>query len=215
MTTAHGVLLFSRSLLVTGIAVFLAAGAHVTGGGGTPPAPLLAALTALLFPPVLLLSRRQLSLPVLASVLSAGQLLLHGAFSLSPPAAACTPTGPAGHIHHTMAATACAASPGRRTSGRSFRPRLAHDCSPCRGSSPHRAAARPRRKSTLATAGLAAPPGPDPGPRHTAGTNATPSYFLTLPGSGQQHGRLRPPAPRPPNPGQTLILILISDQSTG
>lgn len=111
MTTAHGVLLFSRSLLVTGIAVFLAAGAHVTGGDGTPPAPLLAALTALLLPPVLLLSRRQLSLPVLASVLSAGQVLLHGAFSLSPPAAACTPTGPAGHIHHTMAATACAPAP--------------------------------------------------------------------------------------------------------
>lgn len=111
MTTAHGVLLFSRSLLVTGVAVFLAAGAHLTGGGGAPPATLLAALTALLLPPVVLLSRRQLSLPVLASVLSAGQLLLHGAFSLFPPEAACTSTGPAGHIHHTMAATTCAPAP--------------------------------------------------------------------------------------------------------
>ncbi|WP_258804218.1 hypothetical protein [Pseudarthrobacter sp. NS4] len=108
MATARGVLLFSRSLLVTGIAVFLASGAHVAGGGGTPPPTLLAALTALLLPPVVLLSRRQLSLPVLTSVLSTGQLLLHGAFSLFLPETACAAPGPAGHIHHTVAATTCA-----------------------------------------------------------------------------------------------------------
>lgn len=107
MTSARGVLLFPRSILVTGIAVFLAAGAHLIGGGGMPPVVLLAALTALLLPMVLLLARRQLSFPVLTTVLSAGQLLLHGAFSLFPPAPSCAPSSPGTHSHHAVAATAC------------------------------------------------------------------------------------------------------------
>lgn len=108
MSTARGVLLFSRSFLVTGVAVFLAAGAHAAGGAGMPPATLLTALTVFLVPPVVLLARRRLSFPVLATVLSAGQLGLHGAFSLFPPEAVCAAQGPAGHAHHAVAATACA-----------------------------------------------------------------------------------------------------------
>ncbi len=106
MTTARGVLLFSRSFLLTGIAVFLAAGAHLAGGAGMPPVVLLAAPTALLLPPVFLLARRQLSFPVLAAVLSAAQLILHGAFSLFPPATSCA-SGPVSHSHHAVTATGC------------------------------------------------------------------------------------------------------------
>lgn len=111
MATARGVPLLSRSFLVTGMAVFLAAAAHAAGGGGMPPVMLLLALAVILLPPVVLLARRQLSFPVLACVLAAGQLLLHTAFSLVPAASGCAAAGPAVHAHHA------AAAPGRRPAG--------------------------------------------------------------------------------------------------
>lgn len=101
MATARGVLLLSRTFLVTGMAVFLAAAAHAAGGGGIPPGMLLLALAVILLPPVGLLARRRLSFPVLACVLAAGQLLLHTAFSFVPAASACAVAGPAAHAHHT------------------------------------------------------------------------------------------------------------------
>lgn len=100
MATARRALLLCRSVVVTSVTVFLAAAGHAAGGGGTPPGVLLLALAAILLPPVLFLARWKFSFPVLATVLAAGQLLLHAAFSMIPWAAGCDAAGPAAGVDH-------------------------------------------------------------------------------------------------------------------
>lgn len=95
-----------RTAAVAGSVLSLAVGAHVQGGGGLPPVSVLAAWAALVVLGVVLLTRWKLRAPVLLGVLAAGQVLLHGAFTVL------SDTGPleaARAVHRHVAATGAAA----------------------------------------------------------------------------------------------------------
>ncbi len=97
-----------RSGIVAAAVLFLAATAHVAGGGGLPTPLILAALASVVWLPVTVLTRRQLSLPVLGGILGAGQAALHTAFMALAPAGSCHP-GPSvqvGH-HHSVSMAGC------------------------------------------------------------------------------------------------------------
>ncbi|MGG5173311.1 hypothetical protein ACQR35_14245 [Pseudarthrobacter sp. J1738] len=92
-----------RSAAVTAVILALAAGAHTGAGGQLPPAPVMAACTALVLLGVVMVTRWKLTTPALAGILSAGQWMLHAAFSvLSGPASAVPAPGP--HLHTAAAA---------------------------------------------------------------------------------------------------------------
>lgn len=94
-----------RSGLIGSILLGMAAGGHLAGGGQLPAPAVLAAICAVTMVPVVALTRFRLSFPVLAGLIGAAQVWLHGAFdALSPgmPAA----VGPAlvsGHAGHPAA----------------------------------------------------------------------------------------------------------------
>jgi len=69
-----------RSGLIGSILLGLAAGGHLAGGGQLPAPAILAALCAVTMVPVSALARFRLSFPVLAALIGAGQIWLHGAF---------------------------------------------------------------------------------------------------------------------------------------
>lgn len=105
----HAPLRFPRALLVTTAVLGLAVAAHTAAGGSLPPLAVLALLAALILAPVTLLSRRRITLPVMALTLGAGQGLLHSVFSLlSGVTGHCTTSGMATHHgHHTDAVPDC------------------------------------------------------------------------------------------------------------
>lgn len=93
---------FLRTAVLAIAVLALAAGAHVLGGGQLPPAPVMAACTALTTLGVMAVTRWKMSAFSLAGILTAGQGMLHEAFSaLAGPASA--PSGPALHFHGVAA----------------------------------------------------------------------------------------------------------------
>ena len=80
-----------RSIIVTSCMMSLALGAHVMGGSSLPAWPLLVGLAMFALMPVAFLAGRQLSLPVLSSLLVGGQVLLHHIFEMLSSPATCTP----------------------------------------------------------------------------------------------------------------------------
>ncbi|MCU1533125.1 MAG: hypothetical protein JWO49_2696 [Arthrobacter sp.] len=101
----YGPLRLLRSLILTGVIVGLAAGAHLAGGGSLPAPIITVALTALLLVPVIWLSRRQFSFAMLLGLLGTGQLVLHEAFSTLSARALCRPPLAGPVSHHTEAAS--------------------------------------------------------------------------------------------------------------
>lgn len=100
-TQAGSLWQFLRAGVVTALVIGIAAAAHTGAGGHLPAVPLMALLTALIMAPVTALSRRRISLPVLAAILATGQGFLHSAFSaLSGQGQGCGPAGIAAHSHH-------------------------------------------------------------------------------------------------------------------
>ncbi|MFC9353812.1 hypothetical protein [Arthrobacter sp. NPDC057013] len=90
----RGPLRLFRAALVTSLAFSLAVGGHVLGGGQLPGAAALAGSAAVLLAPAAWLARRQLSFATLFGVLSAGQVMLHTAFTDLAPGASCLPQLP-------------------------------------------------------------------------------------------------------------------------
>lgn len=70
-----------RASVLTDLVTGLAAAAHQSAGGHLPPAALMPLLAALVMVSVTVLSRRRLSISVLAGILAGGQGLLHVAFN--------------------------------------------------------------------------------------------------------------------------------------
>lgn len=94
----------SRSAAVAAVILTLATGAHTLAGGQLPRGPVMAACTALVLLGVVLVTRWKLTATTLAGVLSAGQWMLHAAFSVLSES---VPAGPAPGSHlHTAAAAA-------------------------------------------------------------------------------------------------------------
>jgi hypothetical protein len=101
---AQAPLTLPRALTITGLILGLAATAHTAGGGRLPAVPVFVLLAALVLLPVTVLARRRLNLASIATVLGAGQLALHAAFTAFPrPADHCTTTEMAAHGHHQVA----------------------------------------------------------------------------------------------------------------
>lgn len=112
MASSHARILRAAACAV--VVFFLAAGAHLAGGAALPSPFILGALAATTLLAATVLSRRKLSLPAVLGVLTAGQLLLHEAFTMLTTAVACvpaarghfgpqqvhcTPTGGLEHVH--------------------------------------------------------------------------------------------------------------------
>ncbi|WP_309069916.1 hypothetical protein [Arthrobacter sp.] len=89
MTSSHARILRAAACAV--VVFFLAAGAHLAGGAALPSPFILGALAVTTLLAATVLSRSKLSLPAVLGVLSAGQLLLHEAFTMLTTAAACVP----------------------------------------------------------------------------------------------------------------------------
>ncbi|RKO21789.1 hypothetical protein D7Z96_15095 [Pseudarthrobacter phenanthrenivorans] len=109
-TQTSGLWQFLRAGVVTALVVGIAAAAHQGAGGHLPPVAVMAMLTAVVMAPVTALSRRRLSLPILAGILAVGQGVLHVAFNaLSGAGPHCGPAGVAAHGHHQdMVVPGCA-----------------------------------------------------------------------------------------------------------
>ena len=90
----RGPLRLFRAGLVTSVAVSLSVAGHVLGGGQLPDTVALAVTAAFLLAPAAWLARRQLSFAALFGVLGAGQVTLHGAFTIFSPGASCLPQLP-------------------------------------------------------------------------------------------------------------------------
>lgn len=90
-----------RSGIISLVIVLLAAGAHVAGGGELPTAPVLLALIALTALTTTLATRFKLNIVTLVTLLGAGQLALHEAFTALGPIVAAAP----GTSHHLGAET--------------------------------------------------------------------------------------------------------------
>ncbi|MEJ5945506.1 hypothetical protein WDZ17_09410 [Pseudokineococcus basanitobsidens] len=90
-----------RAVLLAGLVLSLAAGAHVVGGGDLPSPLLLALLATLSLAAGSALARRRLRRRTLVPALAAGQALLHQAFTaLATVPGTTEPAGPAGHGGH-------------------------------------------------------------------------------------------------------------------
>lgn len=72
---------FPRAVAFTAAMFALAAGAHVLAGGVLPQPAILTGLVALVLLPVMMLAKIRINTPVTAFLLTAGQLVLHEAFS--------------------------------------------------------------------------------------------------------------------------------------
>ncbi|MEJ5913255.1 hypothetical protein [Pseudokineococcus sp. 1T1Z-3] len=87
-----------RAVLLAGLVLSLAAGAHVLGGGALPAPLVLLLLTSVTLAAASALGRRRLRLRTLVPALALGQVALHSAFAvLAVPTA--TGQVPAGHVH--------------------------------------------------------------------------------------------------------------------
>lgn len=86
-----------RAAATAVVVFFLAAGAHLAGGAVLPSPLILGTLAVTTLLAVTILSRRKLSLPSVLGILSAGQMLLHEAFTTLTTTAACVPA-PRGHF---------------------------------------------------------------------------------------------------------------------
>lgn len=90
-----------RSALVATTIVTLAAAAHVTAGGQLPVPAIMAAVLALTGLATTLATRLKLKLPAMASLLGAGQVLLHDAFTaFSTPGGGSNATSVPAPAHH-------------------------------------------------------------------------------------------------------------------
>lgn len=92
-----------RASVITGVVLSLAGTAHMAGGGVLPAPGIQAALAVLTMLGVTIAAHRRSSVPGLAAILGAGQLLLHQAFETTTAAAACAPSvteAPASHLSH-------------------------------------------------------------------------------------------------------------------
>ncbi|MEH0109671.1 hypothetical protein V6N00_08120 [Tersicoccus sp. MR15.9] len=90
-----------RAAAVTTAMLVLAVGAHALGGGVLPPVPILVVVAVLALIPTMLLAGRRLTLTVLASLLVAGQFVLHLVFTrLAVPGSGVPATFLVGHGHH-------------------------------------------------------------------------------------------------------------------
>jgi len=72
---------FPRAVAFTAAMFALAAGAHVLAGGVLPQPAIVTGLVALVLLPVMILAKTRVSAPATAFLLTAGQLVLHEAFS--------------------------------------------------------------------------------------------------------------------------------------
>ncbi|UUL77335.1 hypothetical protein NG819_07585 [Pseudarthrobacter sp. Fe7] len=72
---------FPRAAAFTAAMFSLATGAHVLAGGVMPQPGIAAGLIALVLMPVMMLARIRVNAPVMAILLTGGQLVLHEAFS--------------------------------------------------------------------------------------------------------------------------------------
>ena len=100
---------FPRAVSFTAAMFALAAGAHVLAGGSLPGPAIFAGLVALVLAAVTILAKIRISAPVMAVLLGAGELVLHGAFNALSESAVFTPV-PGGHLHGTGAVTPSAAA---------------------------------------------------------------------------------------------------------
>jgi hypothetical protein len=96
----RGSLRLFRAVLITGMAMSLAAAGHVLGGGTLPEPAIMAVLAGLLMAPIIWLARRQLSFLTLLGVLGSGQLILHEAFTSLSSRALCLPSLTDQMSHH-------------------------------------------------------------------------------------------------------------------
>lgn len=86
-----------RAAMVAATIVTLAAAAHVLGGGELPAPGIMAAVLALTGLAATAATRLQLHFPAMASLLGAGQLVLHEAFSAFSSPAGTRQAGAPGH----------------------------------------------------------------------------------------------------------------------
>ena len=89
---------FPRAAAFTAAMFALAAGAHVLAGGSLPQPAIVAGLVALMLAPVMILSKIRFNAPGMIGLLSAGQLVLHEAFSALSASTGFTPVD-GGHLH--------------------------------------------------------------------------------------------------------------------
>jgi len=98
---------FPRAVAFTAAMFALAAGAHVLAGGVLPQPAIFVGLVALVLLPVMMLAKIRVSAPVSVFLLTAGQLVLHEAFSaLSVPQSFAPIAGDHVHAGGTLAAVA-------------------------------------------------------------------------------------------------------------
>jgi hypothetical protein len=100
---------FPRAVAVTAAVFALAAGAHVLAGGPLPGPAIGVGLLVLVLAPVMILTKFRITAPVMAVLLSTGQLALHQAFAALSVSAAFTPVS-GGHLHSVGSALPSAAA---------------------------------------------------------------------------------------------------------
>ena len=83
-----------RAVVVAGVVLALGVGAHRLGGGALPGARFILALGALALAGTSALAGRRFTVPVLTSVLGAGQVMLHGALMWLAPVACVSGAAP-------------------------------------------------------------------------------------------------------------------------
>ncbi len=88
-----------RTLVVAGVTLALAAGAHSAGGGQLPGAGALSLLLGALVLPTALLTRRRLRLPILLGWLGVLETLLHHTLGLAAVPTEAMPGLSTGHHH--------------------------------------------------------------------------------------------------------------------
>ncbi len=111
-----------RTGLIASLIIGLAAGGHLAGGGQLPAPTVLLGLCALTVLPVSILTKFQLSFPVLTALLGTGQAWLHWAFhsmaGVASTGAASSGVGSIGvastpgHVHHNPSWAVEAAATG-------------------------------------------------------------------------------------------------------
>src|SRR5690349_4203120 len=104
VTPALGAPRLVRAVLLSGVVLGLAVGAHRLGGGAAPSAPVLLMLGALVLAVTAGVARHRVRLPEALALLGVAQVVLHHALTLT--ATTCTPSGaaPVGGHHHGAAA---------------------------------------------------------------------------------------------------------------
>lgn len=89
---------FPRAVALTAAMFALAAGAHVLAGGSLPHPAIFAGLVALVLAPVMILAKIKITTPVMAGLLSVGELVLHEAFNALSVSTGSSPAA-GGHLH--------------------------------------------------------------------------------------------------------------------